>query len=522
MEKIMQFLPVNIAKLEKNKDAAGLNKAMLTHKDAGTKEKAAYALGRLKDEAVQDTAVEYLSAAVKDTFEDERVRCAAAMALGNFKRRDVEKVLIDAVSDEYENVRLSALQSLADFRTVESITALLRKIDDPSAKVKNMTGAVLGLGNESMAQMFRDALYSDNEMVRTKASKELGASKNRKIVDILLIMLNTDSDALRKKVIQILGYFDSDQIFEPLVSRLDSESGDNLVGLYTTLAKIKSDRVIDVLIKALDSSNASIRMLSAQSLAERRSDKAMDRLLAILTNPQEYAELRAVVAKGLGRMKSIPVLEALVGSIENSGDTLRTRIEDSLVEMNHPELLGQLGRLAASSNWQVRFSLVKILMKLKRTGSSELLLPLLSDPNQEVVNIVIMALGDLKEPGVTEALVAVLEDHQRTSQIRGGAARGLGRLAEERALYPLFEAIRDSDEAVRGSAALGLGGFKNPEVIEVLGNALQDSSEMVRAMVVEAMGQIKDVKTVEYLKRAQNDPSDKVRNTAMRVLSGIK
>ncbi len=516
-----QYFPPNIDKLEKNKDVESLAKILTTHKDRITREKATYALGRINSDPQRNRAIEILSEILKDQFEDEGIRSTCALALAHNTVPEVERLLISQLKDDSEGIRSSIVQALADFKTPESMLTLIESLNDLSPKVRAFAGEYLGL-TAPLVQNLKDILFNDNETVRAKAIKEMGSTESRKAMDILIMLTESSSDTLRRRAIQALGGYDSPAIIEPLMARVDKEFGENLVAIYASMGKAKSEKTIDFLIDGLKKDSPAIKAACVQALCEKRSDKAIEKLLTILVNPQEFQEQRIIVAKALAKTKRLDVLDAMVSLLGTSAEQLRSKLEDSIVELDLPNTQTYLKKLIASDNEVERFSAAKIIIKQKKTGTGYMLRSLVNDQHEEVKNLVIMGLGDFKEPGVSEALIAILSDFEEPSNIRGNAARSLGRLAEEKAMPPLFDALRDEDEYVRGSAAMALGNYKKTEVIDALGNTLfTDPSEMVKCMILESLGQIKDVRVLDYLKRAESDFSENVKNTAVRILRSI-
>lgn len=518
-----QYFPPNIQKMEKNKDVDGLYKVLSTHKDRLTREKAAYALGRINVEPHRDRAIDHLESYLKDQFEDEGIRSTCAVALGHNTIPRVEKLLISQIKDESEGIRSAIVQALSDFKTPDATMCILISLNDNSPKVRAFAGDCLGL-TSSAVPLLKEALFNENEAIRAKAIKELGASGSRNALEILTMVIASPSsdDRLRKMAILAMGGFESPNIIEPLMSRVDKEYGENLVAIYTALGKVKSEKTIDFLIEGLKKDSPAIKSACIQALCDKRSDKAIEKLIGILLNPQEFQEQRISVAKALAKTKNLNVLEAMISILGTSEEQMRSRIEDSIVEMDHPDLPTKINNLINSTNEVERFSGAKIIIKQKRSGMGHLLLKLTDDPHEEVKNLAVIGLGDFRENGVADKLISILSNIHASPTLRGNAARSLGRLSEERAVHPLFDSLKDENEYVRGCSAVALGYYKKAEVIDILGSTLQqERSEKVKCMILESMGQIKDIRVLDFLKKAESDPSLEVKNTASRILRSI-
>ncbi|GEM_PF-2168069 len=518
MEKLMQFLPVNIEKLEKNKDMPGLVKTLKTHKDVNTRIKAAYALARIRDEA----SFEHLFTIFQSPGEPINLRSATALCIGEFKGDKAEDILIKGMKEEWEEIRANTLQALADFKTVKSIKAIVKALNDDSERVKNSAAASLGIGDPSSGKNLHEALNNAQDAVRAKAVKELAATRNKKVIEVLSIMIDDPDDTLRKRVIQALGAFESDQVIEPLLSRVDKEKGDTLSVLFTSIARIKNDKVIDILLEGLSQPRPEVKMACVQALCDKRSERSIDGLIPLILNPREPVELRSIVAKALGRIRGQKSLDVLFKVIDDDSDMYRTRIEEALIEMEHPELVLRLSALITSPKENLRRSAVKIMSRIKNNDAAiDPLLTLLSDPSDEIRGLVVMAMGELKSPKVIEALIHTLSNKAESPSVRGRAAQSLGRIKDDRAIPVLVESLKDESDYLRSNAVMALGGFKKSEALEALGQALSDSSESVKIYAADALAGTKDLKALDMLKKAEKDPSDRVRDAVSRALKSL-
>lgn len=149
-----------------------------------------------------------------------------------------------------------------------------------------------------------------------------------------------------------------------------------------------------------------------------------------------------------------------------------------------------------------------------------------------------LVVDDLVRAGVdaVEPLIEALEDVN--PNVRAGAARALGKIGDpralgplifrlryepdpevrkplvwalhmggERAVGPLIEALRDSDEWVRFGAVVVLAKIGAPAVVALV-RALYDTNPLVRAGAAETLGRIGDRRAVEPLANLLHDVDD--------------
>lgn len=125
----------------------------------------------------------------------------------------------------------------------------------------------------------------------------------------------------------------------------------------------------------------------------------------------------------------------------------------------------------------------------------------------------------MEERGDVDGLIAALEHEDKG--VRSEAARSLGRIGNARAVEPLVKALRDQVEPVRDSAVESLGRIGEPAV-EVLARTLSgESYDMVRWQLVRALGETRNPKALEPLIDALKDTDETVRRLAIEALAKI-
>lgn len=100
-------------------------------------------------------------------------------------------------------------------------------------------------------------------------------------------------------------------------------------------------------------------------------------------------------------------------------------------------------------------------------------------------------LGKAKDAAshVVPALIEALEEDVNT-YVRTAAAESLGYLGDERAIFPLMDALHDSCSFVRRAAAIALGQLHAKEAQVALLHALDDSNYYVRRAAINAIGKL--------------------------------
>jgi len=131
-------------------------------------------------------------------------------------------------------------------------------------------------------------------------------------------------------------------------------------------------------------------------------------------------------------------------------------------------------------------------------------------------------LGKYKEARdhVVPALIKSLEEDVNT-YVRTAAAESLGYLGDERATFPLMDALRDSCSFVRRAAAIALGQLHAKEAQVALLHALDDSNYYVRRAAVNAIGKLEIPDLGNALVPLLDTDDPRVRRTTITALQRL-
>ena len=136
-----------------------------------------------------------------------------------------------------------------------------------------------------------------------------------------------------------------------------------------------------------------------------------------------------------------------------------------------------------------------------------------NDPNiQSAAGTALVDVGDIRDPGAVESLLAALND--RDEGVREIAAVAFHQVRDPRAVEPLIHVLQDSNQYwfLRWRAASRLGEIGDPRAVEPLiavlrGKDQDDDDEAdVRRHAAGALSQIGDPRAIEPLIAALKDP----------------
>lgn len=98
-----------------------------------------------------------------------------------------------------------------------------------------------------------------------------------------------------------------------------------------------------------------------------------------------------------------------------------------------------------------------------------------NDPDADVREEAVRALGRLRSPEATDLLLAVLHDPHATNRIQ--AARALGRIGDPRAIPRLVDAMADASSDLREACVVAIGEIGGDESVRFLHELLQGQSD---------------------------------------------
>lgn len=208
-----------------------------------------------------------------------------------------------------------------------------------------------------------------------------------------------------------------------------------------------------------------------------------------------------------------------LASSENWGN--RIKAINLLRELSGDEALPLLSDLAIDSNTRVRYAAVSQIGTLNLSDKS-LPLPMLkerleTDPEVDVRAAAAAALGDLKQPGTLQDLLAALQREDEWLMVLSIVA-ALGELGDPGAFDAVLAAASDENVLVRSTAASALGDLGDERGLDALQTLAKDPDWQTRHRVCIALGKIGSEKAHSILETLASDEEAQVASTARDLL----
>jgi HEAT repeat protein len=487
------------------RDPSAVEGLIVTLQDRNTdvRWKSAGSLGLIQDPRAVDALIHALG------DEISLVRDEAKSALVRIKPPAVEK-LIAALKEDDQNVRNGAAYVLGRLQDPKAVPYLIDVLNDDTYDVK--AEAIRALG------AIPDARAVDELMDATRyvgyihlTAGALGRQKDRRAVDLLITLLNKGYP----RIANALGEIGDPRAVKPIIAALKT-APDRKPEFIEALGKLGDPGVLDLLVGYLNDDNYDLQASAARALKYLNDRRAVRPLCAAMkTKRPDY--VMALILEALEEIKDPAAVPDLIRVLEDTNVHLfnRRRAGNALVSIGTPAVkpliavvrdnrskargsaVEALGRIkdpkavepliAAASDDVIRNEAFKALVKIG-SPSVEPLISLLSAKDDRVQLLAIVALGAIKDPKSTGALITVLKEGAPYNQAE--AAKALGAIKDKRAVEPLIDALGSQHLMVRMNTIEALGELRDKRALSYLQGGAMDKDENIRRATEKALKQI--------------------------------
>ncbi|MBN2029489.1 HEAT repeat domain-containing protein [bacterium] len=246
------------------------------------------------------------------------------------------------------------------------------------------------------------------------------------------------------------------------------------------------------LIQIVDDGSDVSRQREAVIELGYQKDKAVYSILVQkLSDPSRTIQHAAVIS--LGRYGNPSAIEELIKPkiLHSPVVNIRWAALVSLGQLGDYRIIDHLLKATGDSEWIIRNQAVTELkekiqeiIELKDHRNVRILIRLLALDHEEIVDLAVKGLTALGDRSVDLLLDALKSS---SPFIRKNAARTLGLIKTDRALYPLIDLLHDPKWEVRRSAVETLGNIGHKSAVEPLVRCLMDNVERVRNQAMQSI-----------------------------------
>lgn len=291
------------------------------------------------------------------------------------------------------------MESLGKVGDKNIVSFLKDLLFDPNTSVqRNAVELFCNLADESMAITCTELLKSKDYTIRLAGLRALQKIGGPVLSASLSIACRDVDERIREEALQIIGDEGNESMTPILLNIINS-----------------ADTIL-------------VRRAAAEAFSKVGDASGMKQVLRVLKNEKEDTNIRASIAKAIGRiggLKEIPLLLSLLKS------------SDSLLRMN-----------------------------------------------------AIIGLGTIQDSAPLATLKYLLE-HDSDALVRGAAAWAIGEIGEKQSLPYLYKALKDKNSNVCIAAAEAIASMNYLDAIDALEQALDDSDEFVRAKIMKCLNTLR-------------------------------
>ncbi len=294
------------------------------------------------------------------------------------------------------------------------------------------------------------------------------------------------------------------------------------------LSRLGDRRALGTLQAALADWDQGVRYWVIQALRSIPDRSSFDPLMKLYARKDESPSNRAAILHALGAMsdkKAVQLLRRELRAAPGKGETdLRKHAFEALWASRHlmapTTLAGDVTYALRSDNKSLVLAATEASAELRTPVHVTALIPLLEDPNSDIRNKAVYALGRIGDGRATRALLDRLPQ-VREARMLNNIAFALERL-DRPAFFDAISKLIDHKQAIiRLNAAFVVGDVQRPEGKPLLEKSLEDPSDYVKTSAIVALGKLGDPAAIPRLEKFVDDPNLSIRQEAIYAINDL-
>ncbi len=240
----------------------------------------------------------------KSESADTRYRVVRLMS--GFSSEEIRTALFDLLKDPNKNVRMAALEGLADMDIPVPAHFICKLLRDPDMMVQSKAiETLIRLNDASTVKYLIEYLQDESEYIRRAAVEVLNeVGDNRAIKDLLMALRDQDW-WVRVRSADALGTIGGPRVVDAVLALIKDEDPFLRRTAVEILNTSKDERAFDCLVEALKDEDWWVRERAADALASLGNDKALKPLREMLDKDPQTVQVAIRALASLGDRESV-------------------------------------------------------------------------------------------------------------------------------------------------------------------------------------------------------------------------
>ncbi|MFO7908041.1 MAG: HEAT repeat domain-containing protein [Pirellulaceae bacterium] len=305
----------------------------LTAPEDYNRSRAARALGQMGDEAISAYNVLY-KVALSDDVPKVRHAAASALGKIAHERA-VDQFIQELQTNSVATIREHSVDAFIQhpMRNATATVPLFQALRDKDEKVRKRAAITLQFyKNEELERLLLESLSDPTDKARERAPWLLGRMDSQAALDPLHGLLDDNSVDFRKSVVAALRDIQSEDSVSPLIEVVKHDNNDDVrMRAIQCLGELGDPRASTTVAAALDDENPEIRAYAAGAVAALGVEHARPRLREI--SKQGIGRERLAAIGALCQMQDTNVIPVIRQHLDSEHDIIVGYMIEGLVEL---------------------------------------------------------------------------------------------------------------------------------------------------------------------------------------------
>jgi len=428
--------------------------------------------------------------------------------LGQLNSEESLSQLLNIYDSKNKNIRKDIILALENFSSPRIIPYLINSLRDTNSNVVKLAARSLKkyIREPEVQLQIINEIKHGNKREREEIIKSLGIIGNESIIPVILESIKDNSRTVKVACLETLKNIEylkyRDIIIKCLLELLQNE--DIRWEVLLVLEKLSPPEILPDLIKFLKEENPEYREIArhgekhwecrkiiARILGNIGSEEAVPIIIEALDEKQYFNRLVkqqswSLLIEILSRIPSTDGIPYLIKSLQNDPAPLYTQAMSALVKLGEKVIPYLLKTYRANITGRKR--IIEVFGLIGDSSSKTIIIDALSDEDEEVRRLAVIALGKLQCLKSLSLLKKSIKDS--SEKVRATAIKVLWETNKKVDINIFIEALKDQKPKVRQIACEILGELKSTEAIIPLKKLLEDNYSEVREEAIKAVEKI--------------------------------